>query len=172
MGLFSVLSTPWSDDCGYLAWRQAIEVPSEAVDLTKPGAYTLQIGGTPWPEYVPCRQIRTLANHPTCSMETTWALPASLCRFGLDHPCHHSVLCVKKFFENGLREPHEHQNVRRQDGGRKHARRSPTAREPMEETGMDHSAHSLDTCIREPFCRWMELGPRRFCCCGHFPVRH
>ena len=47
MGLFSVLSTRWSDDFGYLAWRQAIEVPSEAVDLTKPGAYTFQIGGTP-----------------------------------------------------------------------------------------------------------------------------
>ena len=45
MGLFSVLSMPWSDDFGYLAWRQAIEVPSEAVDLTKPGAYTFQIGG-------------------------------------------------------------------------------------------------------------------------------
>ncbi|MBK9709497.1 MAG: hypothetical protein IPO77_21665 [Acidobacteria bacterium] len=47
-GLFSVLPTPWSDDFGYLAWRQSIEGPSEAVDLIKPGTYIFQMADGRW----------------------------------------------------------------------------------------------------------------------------
>src|SRR2546430_1687119 len=44
---------------GYLVWRQTIEVPSEAADLTKPGAYTFQIG--------PLARVRPVRKSPNPS---------------------------------------------------------------------------------------------------------